>query len=194
MIKLYKMNSKEISMQKLSFIEFILINLPMSITLFIIFIAISSSNPKVITKTTINTTVVHDTLQQMIVLRSGLTEITLDRNKNIPKFCNNPGNIRPGNKQIDNLAMGTISSINGEFLYFPNEEQGFKALKLLLQTKYAENTIQECIEKYAPPSENNTSKYIETITKTLKNPSTTKIKDLDINKLSKEIAKIEGYY
>lgn len=194
MIKLYKINSKEIGMQKLSLLDFILINLPISIVLFLLFIAIGSSNPKVITKTTTNTTVIHDTLQQMIVLRSGLTEITLDRNKNIPKFCNNPGNIRPGNKQIDNLAMGTISSINGEFLYFPNEEQGFKALKLLLQTKYAENTIQECIQKYAPPSENNTSKYIQDICNKLKKPSTTKIKDLDINKLSIEIAKIEGYY
>ena len=194
MIKLYKINSKEIGMQKLSLLDFILINLPISIVLFLLFIAIGSSNPKVITKTTTNTTVIHDTLQQMIVLRSGLTEITLDRNKNIPKFCNNPGNIRPGNKQIDNLAMGTISSINGEFLYFPNEEQGFKALKLLLQTKYAENTIQECIQRYAPPSENNTSKYIQDICNKLKKPSTTKIKDLDINKLSIEIAKIEGYY
>jgi len=194
MIKLYKINSKEIGMQKLSLLDFILINLPISIVLFLLFIAIGSSNPKVITKTTTNTTVIHDTLQQMIVLRSGLTEITLDRNKNIPKFCNNPGNIRPGNKQIDALAMGTISSINGEFLYFPNEEQGFKALKLLLQTKYAENTIQECIQKYAPPSENNTSKYIQDICNKLKKPSTTKIKDLDINKLSIEIAKIEGYY
>ena len=194
MIKLYKINSKEIGMQKLSLLDFILINLPISIVLFLLFIAIGSSNPKVITKTTTNTTVIHDTLQQMIVLRSGLTEITLDRNKNIPKFCNNPGNIRPGNKQIDNLAMGTISSINGEFLYFPNEEQGFKALKLLLQTKYAENTIQECIQKYAPPSENNTSKYIQDICNKLKKPSNTKIKDLDINKLSIEIAKIEGYY
>ena len=194
MIKLYKINSKEIGMQKLSLLDFILINLPISIVLFLLFIAIGSSNPKVITKTTTNTTVIHDTLQQMIVLRSGLTEITLDRNKNIPKFCNNPGNIRPGNKQIDALAMGTISSINGEFLYFPNEEQGFKALKLLLQTKYAENTIQECIQKYAPPSENNTSKYIQDICNKLKKPSNTKIKDLDINKLSIEIAKIEGYY
>jgi len=194
MIKLYKINSKEIGMQKLSLLDFILINLPISIVLFLLFIAIGSSNPKVITKTTTNTTVIHDTLQQIIVLRSGLTEITLDRNKNIPKFCNNPGNIRPGNKQIDALAMGTISSINGEFLYFPNEEQGFKALKLLLQTKYAENTIQECIQKYAPPSENNTSKYIQDICNKLKKPSTTKIKDLDINKLSIEIAKIEGYY
>lgn len=194
MIKLYKINSKEIGMQKLSLLDFILINLPISIVLFLLFIAIGSSNPKVITKTTTNTTVIHDTLQQMIVLRSGLTEITLDRNKNIPKFCNNPGNIRPGNKQIDALAMGTISSINGEFLYFPNEEQGFKALKLLLQTKYAENTIQECIQKYAPPSENNTLKYIQDICNKLKKPSTTKIKDLDINKLSIEIAKIEGYY
>ena len=194
MIKLYNINSKEIGMQKLSFIEFILINLPISIVLFLLFIAIGSSNPKVITKTTTNTTVIHDTLQQMIVLRSGLTEITLDRNKNIPKFCNNPGNIRPGNKQIDNLAMGTISSINGEFLYFPNEEQGFKALKLLLQTKYAENTIQECIQRYAPPSVNNPLKYIQDICNKLKKPSTTKIKDLDINKLSIEIAKIEGYY
>lgn len=194
MIKLYKINSKEIGMQKLSLLDFILINLPISIVLFLLFIAIGSSNPKVITKTNTNTTVIHDTLQQMIVLRSGLTEITLDRNKNIPKFCNNPGNIRPGNKQIDALAMGTISSINGEFLYFPNEEQGFKALKLLLQTKYAENTIQECIQKYAPPSENNTSKYIQDICNKLKKPFTTKIKNLDINKLSIEIAKIEGYY
>jgi hypothetical protein len=194
MITLYKVNNKEIGLQKLTFIELVLINIPISIILFLLFIAIGSSNPKIITKTTTNTTIIHDTLQQLVVLRSGLTEIILDRNKNIAKFCYNPGNIRPGNKQIDALAIGTISSINGEFLYFPSEEQGFKALEILLQTKYAENTIQECISMYAPPCENNTSKYIQTICNKLNKPSTTKIKDLDIKKLSKEIAIIEGYY
>lgn len=194
MIKLYKINNKEIGMQKLTFIELVLLNIPISIILFLLFIIIGSSNPKIIIKNIQTTTTIHDTLQQLVVLRSGLTEITLDRNKNIPKFCNNPGNIRPGNKQIDALAIGTISSINGEFLYFPNEEQGFKALEILLETKYANKTIQECIEMYAPSSENNTFKYIQTICNKLNKPSNTKIKDLDIKKLSKEIAIIEGYY
>jgi hypothetical protein len=134
-----------------------------------------------------------DTVNQLTVLRSGLTEITVDRNHNIPTFCNNPGNIRPGNKEIDKLAIGTIESVYGKYLYFPNKELGFKALKILLLKNYPNHTLQQCIEKFAPPSENNTSQYVATLTKHLQCSPNTLIKNCDISKLMKAIAKIEGF-
>ena len=193
-MKLYKYNKKQLGIEKISITELILLNIPISIGLFLIFILIGSSSPVKKTQIKVETIIKHDTLQQLVVLRSGLTQINLERDRNICKFCNNPGNIRPGNKLIDNMAIGTISSINGDFLYFPNEEQGFKALEYLLKTVYKNYTIEECIQKYAPSMENNTQNYIEILTNSLKVPKTTKVKDINIKKLSKTIAKIEGYY
>lgn len=138
--------------------------------------------------------VVRDTVQQLVVLKHGLTEVKVNRNKNIPTFCNNPANIRPsGIKEINQLAIGKIQSVNGEFLYFANPEHGYKAFEILLRKVYWNKTISEAINKFAPPCENNTSKYVQAVCRKLKITSDTKVKDVNLKKFMKIIAEIEGF-
>ena len=135
-----------------------------------------------------------DTVQQLVVLKSGLTEIKVDRNKNIPNFCNNPGSLRPSSiKEINNLAIGVIQAPSGEFLFFANKEHGFQALEIVLRKVYWNKTVEETINKFAPSFENNTSDYINKICSKLKCTSNTKIKDLNLKGLMEVIGNIEGF-
>jgi len=123
-----------------------------------------------------------------------LTKITVDRNSNIPSFCNNPGALRPsGNDRINSLAIGTVEAPSGQFLYFPNKELGFKALRILLTSVYYNHTIQKCIYAFAPPHENNSELYISKLTAALDCSANTLVKDCNIQKLMVEISKVEGF-
>ena len=135
-----------------------------------------------------------DTFERLVIFKHGLTKITVDRNANVPSFCNNPGAIRPSSdSRINDLAIGTIETPSGPFLYFPNKELGFKALRILLTKHYGDKTIKQCIYSFAPPHENNTEKYISELTKSLKCHSTTLVKNCNIHKLMLSIAKVEGF-
>ena len=94
----------------------------------------------------VKTVVVHDTIKELVVMKHGLTEITVDRNANIPTFCNNPGALRPSSiKEVNDLAIGTIQAPSGEFLHFANEEHGYKALEIVLKKVYWNGSISNCI-------------------------------------------------
>ena len=70
---------------------------------------------------------------------------------------NNPGNIEYGPFAI---SMGAVAS-DGRFAIFPTEEMGRKAADTLLKGKsYANLNIKDAINKWAPPSENNTNAYV----------------------------------
>lgn len=127
-------------------------------------------------------------------VNESLPIISIPRNKNVPTFCNNPGALRPSKiQEINDLAIGKIKTKSGYFLYFPNEENGYKALEILIKQIYWEKTISQFIHRYAPTFENNTNKYIDIICKELNCNQETLVKDLDINKLMTTISKIEGY-
>jgi hypothetical protein len=135
-----------------------------------------------------------DTIKELVVLKSGLTEITVDRNKNIPTFCNNPGNLRPSSiKEINDLAIGVIQAPSGEFLYFANAEHGFKALEIVLKRVYWDKTLKETISRYCPTSEQVINDYVDKICSKLKCTSQTKVKDLNLKELMNRIAEIEGF-
>jgi hypothetical protein len=72
---------------------------------------------------------------------------------------NNPGNIRPGDSW-----QGMIGTNSG-FVVFENIGYGIRALGIDLRTKIGNgyNTIQLIITRYAPPSENNTQAYINSV-------------------------------
>ena len=73
---------------------------------------------------------------------------------------NNPGCIRYSKRVVD---MGAIGYANG-FAIFPNEETGMRAIKsLLLSDAYRDLNISNAITKYAPPHENNTAHYINSV-------------------------------
>ena len=97
----------------------------------------------------VKTVVVHDTIKELVVMKHGLTEITVDRNANIPTFCNNPGALRPSSiKEVNDLAIGTIQAPSGEFLHFANEEHGYKALEIVLKKVYWNGSISNYIVVY----------------------------------------------
>jgi hypothetical protein len=69
---------------------------------------------------------------------------------------NNPGNIRPGDQWVG--MVGT----NKNFVVFKDIHHGLRALSIDIANKINSgyNTITKIIERYAPPSENNTPAYI----------------------------------
>jgi hypothetical protein len=70
---------------------------------------------------------------------------------------NNPGNIEYGPFA---QKMGAVGS-DGRFAIFPSEEMGRKAADALLKGQgYANLNIKDAINKWAPPSENDTNAYV----------------------------------
>jgi hypothetical protein len=73
---------------------------------------------------------------------------------------NNPGNMRGPFA----TAHGAIGHDDAKFAAFPDYATGRTALvELLKSSTYVNLTIEGVMNKYAPPSENNTTKYIATI-------------------------------
>ena len=134
-----------------------------------------------------------DTLERVVLVRSSnLTKIEFPRSQNIPTALNNPGCIRPGNPNVDCYAIGIVDTKSGPFLAFMNPEQGFTALRVLLQ-RYANTTIQNMIHRYAPPKENDTDLYIRNVCSKLNCKPETLVKNVNQDLLCKVISEIEGY-
>lgn len=75
----------------------------------------------------------------------------------------NPGNIRRSNFRY---VGERPSSTDSEFRQFVSMEYGYRALFRLLRTYdyiHHRRTIRTIIERYAPPSENNTAAYIRRV-------------------------------
>lgn len=78
---------------------------------------------------------------------------------------NNPGNIR-----ISAVSYkGEVSpSKDPAFKEFKTLAMGFRAMFVLIHTynkRYRLDTISKVISRYAPPSENNTASYIDTVSR-----------------------------
>ena len=74
---------------------------------------------------------------------------------------NNPGNIRHGASKWQGMSL---QQTDREYIQFDDPVYGIRALTKLLknyQSRYGLNTIQELINRWAPPSENITSSYVE---------------------------------
>lgn len=74
---------------------------------------------------------------------------------------NNPGNIRHGNDW-----KGEEEGYDKAFETFKSVEYGIRAIHVLLNTfskHYALNTIEGIINRYAPPNENHTTQYINSV-------------------------------
>ena len=73
---------------------------------------------------------------------------------------NNPGNLEYGTFA---KSMGAIGS-DGRFAIFPNKETGDRAREgLLFGSKYGNLSIAQAISKYAPPNENDTQAYLQSV-------------------------------
>jgi hypothetical protein len=192
-MRIYKQNEIDMSVKDITFnykIKNVLAGLFVSTLIIVVLSSFIPIKQNFIYKEVI----VHDTIKELIVLKHGLTEITVDRNANIPTFCNNPGALRPSSiKEVNNLAIGTIQAPSGEFLHFANEQHGYKALEIVLRKVYWNTTIKDCISRYAPSFENDTDGYVGKIVSKMGISSNTLVKNCNIKKLMKTIAEIEGY-
>lgn len=75
---------------------------------------------------------------------------------------NNPGNIRHGEHW---QGLAAVQS-DKDFCVFDYPKYGIRALAIILKNyekKYGLNTIQKIINRYAPPNENDTDSYIESV-------------------------------
>ncbi len=76
---------------------------------------------------------------------------------------NNPGNIR-----LDGMRwLGEVlPSADAAFKQFASRAWGYRAMFVLLETyrrRYGLQTLREMIARYAPPSENDTGGYLQTV-------------------------------
>jgi hypothetical protein len=74
-----------------------------------------------------------------------------------PNRNNNPGDLEFGPFA---RAHGAIDS-DGRFAIFPDTATGFQAMKALLLRDYSGLTIEQALNKYAPPNENDTNVYLQ---------------------------------
>jgi hypothetical protein len=192
-MRIYKQNEIDMSVKDITF-NYKIKNVLAGLFVSTLIIVVLSSFIPIKQNFIIREVIVHDTIKELIVLKHGLTEITVDRNANIPTFCNNPGALRPSSiKEVNNLAIGTIQAPSGEFLHFANEQHGYKALEIVLRKVYWNTTIKDCISRYAPSFENDTDGYVGKIVSKMGISSNTLVKNCNIKKLMKTIAEIEGF-
>lgn len=85
--------------------------------------------------------------------------LTVEGNRNWRN--NNPGNLEFGNFAKSQGAIGS----DGRFAVFPTYDAGRAAKETLLfeSPSYRDRTISSAINRYAPPSENNTSAYVNAV-------------------------------
>jgi len=78
---------------------------------------------------------------------------------------NNPGNIEKSRDRWKGLAA---SQTDSRFFTFSEAKWGIRAMARILQNyqkKYGLDTIQDIIDRWAPPVENNTSAYVNAVAK-----------------------------
>ena len=79
---------------------------------------------------------------------------------NRPQRNFNPGDVEYGPFAQEHGAIGT----DGRFAIFPDSNTGFACLECLLAgPDYATLTIEDGVNKYAPPVENNTALYVSAV-------------------------------
>jgi len=78
----------------------------------------------------------------------------------------NPGNLRKG----DDWKGLAEQQLDPDFCTFISPQYGIRALAKLLrqyQVKYGLNTVKKIINRYAPPNENNTTSYVNSVARVL---------------------------
>jgi hypothetical protein len=100
----------------------------------------------------------------------------------------NPGNLKFANQK------GATGKDDRGFAIFPTPEEGWEALYRQIELdKGRDLTLDKFVNKYAPPSENDTTAYRNFLQKELNVGKNININKLDTQKLAVAIAKQEGY-
>ena len=106
---------------------------------------------------------------------------------------NNPGNIRHGDSW---QGMADIQ-IDKEFVTFIAPEYGYRAMAKVLETyrkNYGLNSVYDIISRWAPPNENDTESYIESVAAALNVPPYQPLDETHLVPLIAAIAKHENGY
>ncbi len=106
-----------------------------------------------------------DTIYAEVTMKTGSTEFN---KSNYPRGIrnNNPGNIRHG----DNWRGIAEDQTDRSFITFDSPEYGIRAMGKLLanyERLYGINTVAGLIDRWAPPIENNTQAYINSVAQAL---------------------------
>jgi len=106
-----------------------------------------------------------DTIYAEVSMKTGITEFN---KSNYPRGIrnNNPGNIRHGDRWRGIAAEQPDRS----FITFDSPEYGIRAMGKLLvnyERLYGINTVAGLIDRWAPPIENNTQAYINSVAHSL---------------------------
>lgn len=109
---------------------------------------------------------------------------------------NNPGNLRYAPTQ-----SGSANTASGQFATFATPQDGWNALQSYIENNAASGMdLQSFIYKYAPPTENNTSGYLNTVSSQLGVDPSISLSDLingtsnnsDSNSSSVDLSSITG--
>jgi hypothetical protein len=101
----------------------------------------------------------------------------------------NPGNMVVGDYSRNNGMIGKA----GGFAVFPDYETGHNALLILLIKKYGNFDLVKLMEKFAPPHENKTKRYIKFITKQTGVKESVKIQNYSKSEFAKLWVAIERF-
>ena len=106
----------------------------------------------------------------------------------LPWRNKNPGALRGSDKSVGRA---------NKFAVFASEEDGMVAMKILLRSdKYCNLSLKAAIFKYAPPHENNTTKYQSDLKKYTGLDINRKIRDLneeELERVAQTIKRLEGW-
>ncbi len=116
----------------------------------------------------------------------GNTTVSIPQTSRLAYVNNNPGNLRFAGQ--DGAQQG-----EGGFARFNSPQEGVQALQNQIKLDATRGlTLAQFINKYAPPSENDTSKYIRDILNATGATPLTPLASIDIMSLTKAIAQKES--
>lgn len=109
--------------------------------------------------------------------------------RNRPQRNNNPVNLRFA-KQKEAIGQ----DLNG-FAIFPTPEAGWRAAHAQIRLDASRGlALKSFINKFAPPSENDTGLYVKLVAELLKMSIDTSLDSISPYTLAGAMAQIEGYY
>jgi len=105
---------------------------------------------------------------------------------------NNPGNLRKSNDAWQGLSP---TQTDDDFFQFVNPTWGIRALGKVLQTymtRYGLHTVASIVTRWAPPNENDTLAYIDSVASLMGVDANQSLSDEDLPALTKAIIKHEN--
>ena len=105
---------------------------------------------------------------------------------------NNPVNLKVSSEGVAKSVYGGIGMDEDNFIKFDSVEAWVKATKKYVESSKEKGlTVGEFVANHAPPTENDTNNYLDSVTKSLRDTPDTHLKDIPTNKIVKTLAMME---